>query len=471
VTTITTDWLPFANVSQDDTGTAWDRLANFNSQAAFDSNNNNTFSQANSVDAGGLTRRVRLWGITLPGSVPSNAALVGIEVRVWNAQAASSFADDTRRLMNGTTEVGNNLALAGNYTSFLSNGSDRVSGGPASLWGTSLTKSDLGANFGFRFRAVNAGSKSGQVYAARAAVRFTFETPITATLAATETGSDTFIGSGAVSWPSLSGALAATETGADIASGFAQVGVSGTLSAQETGQDTAAVSASAFVFTTLATTETGSDTASGVAGVTVSAALSASETGADGFSGAVVVSITASVAATETGDDTGAATASVSVSGVLSVAEAGSDTTSVSAAVSVSGVLSVAEAGSDTTSVSAAVSVSGAMDATETGSDIFSASAFVTAEGRVAVFTAVETGEDQAAGAAIVSIAAQLSAFEVGDDTFFGLIGDATATTGPLSGVILRPEQAGGNCAQVIFDGVLTSQGRKYVTGGFWRRS
>lgn len=376
MTTITTDWLTFANVSQDDTGTAWDRLANFNSQAAPDPNDTSTYSEPTSnIAAGGLTQRVRLWGVTLPPSVPSGATLVGIEVRVWNARGLSPFADDTRRLMDGTTEVGNNLALAGDYQNGFNDATDRISGGASNLWGTSLAKSDLGANFGFRFRAVNTGSKSGLAFAARAAVRFTFEedTGLTATLAAQETGSDTAAGSlgvvvsGNLSVQeagqdtasgslgvSVSASLTAQEAGQDVASGTATVLVSGTLSAQEAGQDTFSATATvgpAPITATLAAQEVGSDTFTGALGVTVSGSLTVQEIGSDTFTATATLGpapITATLAAQEVGADTAAGLASVLVSGSLSVQEVGADTFSSAAAVALSATLAVQELGSDT---------------------------------------------------------------------------------------------------------------------------
>lgn len=199
MTAITTDWLPFANASQSSGGVAWDRLNSFNFQGGLDKEDENTYARAGSVPGGELTQRVRLWGITLPTSVPSNAVLVGIEMRLWNASSLSTFADDTRRLMIGTTEVGDNLALPSDYTSFLNNGSIRVSGGPANLWGTSITKSDIGANFGFRFRAVNTGSKDGSTHAARAAVRFTFDVPSVFIRVGTVTPDRLYLGTGQAS--------------------------------------------------------------------------------------------------------------------------------------------------------------------------------------------------------------------------------------------------------------------------------
>lgn len=173
MTLITTDWLAFANASQSSTDIPWFGLDGFNFQGEFDLNNTSTYSDCE-IGWGEITNRVRLWGVTLPASVPSNATLVGIEVRVFNDRSDyTQVADDLRRLMIGTIEVGSNLALASTWVRGATD--DRISGGPSNMWDSGLTKSDIGANFGFRFRAVNTGAKSGEVYSCRAAVRFTFE--------------------------------------------------------------------------------------------------------------------------------------------------------------------------------------------------------------------------------------------------------------------------------------------------------
>lgn len=83
--------------------------------------------------------------------------------------------------------------------------------------------------------------------------------PIAGTLSATETGSDEFSASGAVS---VLGALAATETGADTLSAEGVVRIAGTLAATEGDADTfvATGGAASSITGTLAATETGGDT-------------------------------------------------------------------------------------------------------------------------------------------------------------------------------------------------------------------
>lgn len=82
--------------------------------------------------------------------------------------------------------------------------------------------------------------------------------PITGTLAAQETGSDTASISGAVA---VTGTLAAQETGSDTfaASGTTENARTGTLAAQEEGSDTASMSGTVSITGTLAAHETGQD--------------------------------------------------------------------------------------------------------------------------------------------------------------------------------------------------------------------
>lgn len=82
---------------------------------------------------------------------------------------------------------------------------------------------------------------------------------VTGTLAATETGADTFTGSGAVE---VSGALAASEAGLDVLAATGAVAVSGALAALEIGADVFSGSGSAIdlpVTGTMAAVEIGAD--------------------------------------------------------------------------------------------------------------------------------------------------------------------------------------------------------------------
>lgn len=82
--------------------------------------------------------------------------------------------------------------------------------------------------------------------------------------------------------------------------------ISAVMAAQETGSDTASGSANAAVTGTLAAQESGGDTAAAAMAITLSAALTATETGQDVFAGTATVAstaITGSMSAQETGSD------------------------------------------------------------------------------------------------------------------------------------------------------------------------
>ena len=84
---------------------------------------------------------------------------------------------------------------------------------------------------------------------------------VAGSLAATESGSDIFAASGTVGTPAVTGTLAATESGSDTFSATGSVLVSGTLAATESGSDTfAATGTIAQIFGSLAASESGSDT-------------------------------------------------------------------------------------------------------------------------------------------------------------------------------------------------------------------
>jgi hypothetical protein len=168
-----------------------------------------------------------------------------------------------------------------------------------------------GASISSATRELNAASENPGVFtsaaeqwtAATVAIAPAAAAGVTGTLAATETGSDTFAGSGAVA---VTGALGAVETGADIFAGSGQIAVSGALAASEAGSDTfvATGTVEAVIAGTLAATETGADTFAGSGAVAISAALGAVEAGADSFAGSGRIAVSGALAASETGSDT-----------------------------------------------------------------------------------------------------------------------------------------------------------------------
>ena len=130
---------------------------------------------------------------------------------------------------------------------------------------------------------------------------------ITGTLAATESGDDTFAASGTVGATGITGTLAATETGSDTFASSGVVIVNGALAATEAGADTFASVGDVIVQGALAATEAGADTFAAAGDVFVTGSMAAVESGADTMAGSGVVPITGAMAATEVGDDTIAA--------------------------------------------------------------------------------------------------------------------------------------------------------------------
>jgi hypothetical protein len=174
------------------------------------------------------------------------------------------------------------------------------------------------------------------------------------------------------------GSLSATETGTDTFSGTGDVHVRGSLSATETGTDTFSASgtvANAAITGSLSATETGDDTfsASGIVLAVRTGSLSATETGTDTFSASGTVAnldISGSLSATETGTDTLATSGTVLVRGSLTATETGADAFSGAGTVLITGSVSATETGSDTFTAGAIQPIMGSMAATETGSDI-----------------------------------------------------------------------------------------------------
>jgi hypothetical protein len=255
---------------------------------------------------------------------------------------------------------------------------------------------------------------------------------ITGTLAATETGSDSFASTGAVR---VSGSLAATETGSDSFDSTGAVRVAGSLATTEVGADSFAGSGGGIVAGSLAATETGADSFASTGAVRVAGSLAATETGADSFASTGAVQVAGSLAATEVGADSFASTGAVQVAGSLAATETGTDSFAATGAVRVAGSLVVTEAGTDTFAGSGANEARGSLTATEVGSDTASSTGKVLVSGALAAteaadsFTATgsvlvrgslaasETGSDEFSASGILPRTGSLAASEVGSDT------------------------------------------------------
>lgn len=216
---------------------------------------------------------------------------------------------------------------------------------------------------------------------------------ITGSMAASESGADTFAASGAVVWPTITGSMAAVEAGLDTfdASGSTSwPTIVGTVAAVESGSDSFTASGALswpLISGSMSAVESGQDTFAASGGLpTIVGSMAAVETGADSFSASGSVSfptITGAMAVVETGGDSFAASGSLSwptITGSMAAAESGSDTflaVGSSGFPTITGSVSIVEQGSDTLSASGSISwptIIGTMAAMESGSDTFSAS-------------------------------------------------------------------------------------------------
>lgn len=286
-------------------------------------------------------------------------------------------------LLHGTVIAGNNATFGTPTITATSATIASVTESPATE-GSTATGNDLEASCAHA--SVTAGTSSADAVCGwtlsvaqtggSALVRLREDNTSTGSLAATESGSDTFSGAGDVI---VQGGMSAAEAGPDVFAGAGDVIVQGPLAATETGADTFAASGtvSSGASGSLAATETGADTFAASGDVFVQGAAAAAEAGADTAAFAGDVLVRGALAAAESGADTLAGAGDVIVSGALAVAEAGADTFAALGDVVVAGAMAAAETGTDTFSASGAQPSTGGMAATEAGGDTFAASGIV----------------------------------------------------------------------------------------------
>lgn len=274
----------------------------------------------------------------------------------WTERVDNGSATGSSRNVMGTKAVANSGTGTGNIS---------VTGAAAYWvqWQLELLEPKIGATMAATESGSDSSSMSGQV-------------KVSGTLAATSTGTDTFAATGTVTNPSSTGTMAAQETGSDTFAGTGRVLVSGALSATSTGTDAFAGTGRVAIAGSLVATETGSDVFAGAGRVAVSGALAAQEVGNDTFTGTGRVAISGSLASTETGSDVFAGTGAVRITGALAAQEAGEDDFTGAGQVAISGSLVAQEAGEDVfagagTVAGAGGPVAGSMEAVETGDDTF----------------------------------------------------------------------------------------------------
>jgi hypothetical protein len=323
---------------------------------------------------------------------------------------------------SGSDEITLAIAFNDNGTNYVDSYQIQASQGPSPVTGT-LAATETGADTAVITGTVVPPAVTGTLAATEAAIDTatitgTVANPVSGSLAATETGADVLTATGQVV---VSGALAATETGADTAAitGTVVPAVTGSLAATETGADTFTATGQVVVSGSLVATETGADTAAILGTITLQGTLAATETGADTavITGTVAAPITGSLAATEVGADTAAIAGQIGVQGALTATETGSDTATIIGQVVVSGSLAATETGTDTAALAGTVTVSGSLAATETGVDVVTITGEIQAPPVTGSLAAAETGDDTAAIVGQVQVSGALTATETGADT------------------------------------------------------
>jgi hypothetical protein len=213
----------------------------------------------------------------------------------------------------------------------------------------------------------------------------------TGSLAATESGSDTFAGAGAVvvtgsatlgdsadtlaaaGTVPVSGALSVTEAGSDTLAGSGAVAVAGSLASAESGSDALSVIGAVAVTGSMSTSETGLDSLAASGIVFSGGLLAAIELGSDALSSGGSVAVTGSLAWTESGPDVLASTGVVPIAGTIAATETSADQLAGLGGVAIVGALAVQEAGNDSLEASGSPSYAGDMAAVEQGADSFAA--------------------------------------------------------------------------------------------------
>jgi hypothetical protein len=318
--------------------TAWTNPGNITA-------NDGTVASCNSGSGG--TAYLRASNFTF--NIPANSLIQGFTVKVEMAE--SSAGAETVRVQL----VGAAASLIGTDKTFSANGTGLTvytTGSGTDLWGTTgLTATDVNdTDFGVYVWYTTTHNTTVDYIS----IDLNYEPPRTGSLAATETGNDTFTASGTVSSAAVTGSMAVSETGADTFSASGNVVVTGALSATEVGNDSFAASGN----------------------VIVSGSLAVSEDGTDAFAASGSVTVSGSFAANETGDDVFEALGNVEVIGSLSVTEQGVDVFEASGTVSsqgITGSLSATEVGDDSFESAGLVLIYGSMAANESGNDVFSA--------------------------------------------------------------------------------------------------
>lgn len=315
------------------TATAWTNPGNITA-------NDGTSASISSGSVGSAYLVASNFGFTVPtGSVIRGVTVVfeAAESATGSETVSAQLQDDTATLQGSVLTTSVNGATLTNYTY----------GGTANLWGSTLTVAEVNdADFGVRFWFTTTHAMTVD----SVTMEITYDAPVSGTLIASETGSDTFSSTGDVV---VKGSLSVSETGADAFDSQGTTSSStivGDLHATEAGNDSFTSSGTVLVEGALAVTET-ADTFSAAGKVIVNGNASLTESGADLF-------------------DSQGTTSSNTIVGDLHATETGSDGFSASGLIIISGSLSATETGNDSFLGSGSESISGSFSATESGGSL-----------------------------------------------------------------------------------------------------
>lgn len=439
------------------TGTAWTNPGNITA-------NDGTTASITGGSAGSAYLVASNFGFT----IPTGSVIQGVTVKFDAAESSTGTESVTAQLQDaGAALIGTTLAQTVSGTTL----TVYTYGGTANLWGTGTSLTPAVVNdpdFGVRFWFTTTHNMTVDYVS----IAIEYLAPVSGSLSASESGSDTFTSSGDVI---VKGSLSASETGSDTFSASGTVGnapITGTLAATETGSDTFAATGKVTVKGSLAATESGADAFASTGKVIVRGSLSAAESGSDTFASTGKVIVKGALAVSEVGADAFASTGKVVVKGSLSVSETGADemdsqgsptgatvgdlhvtegndTLSGSGQVKVQGALAANES-SDAFSASGSVKVQGSLSVSETGDDLFDSQGD-TIGGRVGDLHGYESGPDSLSASGKVAVQGSLSVAEAGQDAFASL-GSTKEVTGSLHGTegqdlfagTSRPSKQGG---------------------------
>ncbi len=299
------------------TGTAWTNPGNITV-------NDNTVASCNSGAAGSAFLRASNFAF----GIPANSLIRGFTVVVEMAESSAGTETVSVQIVGAAgTAIGTAKTFVASGTAL----TVYTTGSGTDVWGTTgLTATDLNdTDFGIYVWYTTSHNTTVDFVS----INVTYEPPI-------------------------SGSLAATETGTDTASINGKVNVRGNLAATETGTDTTAFSgtvSNSAITGSFAAIETGADNASILGGVLVQGSLNATETGSDTSSINGKVLVQGSLNSVETGEDLSFVSGKVFINGSLNTTEIGQDVANISGFTeqSISGFLSATETGQDSASFSA----------------------------------------------------------------------------------------------------------------------